>query len=99
MQENQERSGSPLACPRNLQENGEELQEPNISATTMTALLSTAVQTYDEWTLIHHRNGKGGTKQAPNGPKEQKNGPKEPKVGPKVGKVNQSKDRNRLTIN
>jgi hypothetical protein len=99
IQENQERSGSPLACPRNLHQNGEELQEPNISATMMTALLSTAVQTYDEWTLIHHRNGKGGTKQAPNGPKEQKNGPKEPKVGPKVGKVNQSKDRNRLTIN
>jgi hypothetical protein len=85
MQENQERSGSPLTCPRNLHENGEELQERNITATTMTALLSTAVQTYDEWTLIHHRNGKGGTKQAPNGPKEHKIGPKEPKVGPKVG--------------
>jgi hypothetical protein len=80
----------PKACPSTLHENGQELQETNISATTMTALLSMDVQTYDAWTLIQHRNGKGGTNQALNGPKEQKIRPKEPKVGPKVGKTKQS---------
>jgi hypothetical protein len=56
----------------------------------MTALLSTDVQTYEQWTLIATRNGKGGTKQAANGRKEQKNGPKEPKERPKVGTTKQS---------
>jgi hypothetical protein len=71
------------ACPGNLQESGKELQETMNSATTMTALLSTDVQTYTEWTLIPNRNGKGGTKHVSNRRKEQKNGPNEPKVGPK----------------
>jgi hypothetical protein len=52
----------------------------------MTALLSTELQTYDEWTYITKRNGKGGTKQAANGPKEHKVWPKEPKDEPKSAK-------------
>jgi hypothetical protein len=80
-----ERSGTPVVCPKSLHKSGTELQEETISAMQMTALLSTELQTYDEWTLIPQRNGKGGTKQAPNGPKEQKVGPKTPKVRPKVG--------------
>jgi hypothetical protein len=87
----QERWEMPKVCPSTLHDNGQELQETNLSATTMTALLSTDVQTYDAWTLIQHRNGKGGTNQALNGPKEQKVGPKKkPKVRPKVGKTKQS---------
>jgi hypothetical protein len=82
VQNRQERSGSPIAC---LHETGKELQEPNISEQQMTALLSMELQTYDAWTIIHKRNGKGGTEQASNGPKAQKVGPKEPKVWPKVG--------------
>jgi hypothetical protein len=56
----------------------------------MTALLSTAVQTYEQWTLVARMNGKGGTKQVCNGRKEQKNGPKEPKERPKGGETKQS---------
>jgi hypothetical protein len=82
----QERWEMPKVCPSTLHDNGQELQETNLSATTMTALLSTDVQTYDAWTLIQHRNGKGGTNQALNGPKE---GPKKsPKLGPKLAKQN-----------
>jgi hypothetical protein len=58
-------------------------EKNNISAKETTALLSMDVQTYEEWTLISKRNGKGGTKQAFQGPKE-------PKIGPKVGKTKQS---------
>jgi hypothetical protein len=81
----QERSEMPIACPKHLHEAGKELQGKLNSATTMTALLSADVQTYDAWTLVPKRNGKGGTKHAPNGPKVQKVGPKEPKERPKVG--------------
>jgi hypothetical protein len=89
-----ERSGTPVVCPESIHKGGTELQEETISAMKMTTLLSKEIQTYDEWTLTPQRNGKGGTKQAPNGPKEQKIGPKAPKVGPKVGKK-----RNDLTTN
>jgi hypothetical protein len=85
VQENQEQSGSEKACPANLHDTGKELQEHNISAQQMTALLSTELQTYEAWTIIHHRNGKGGTKQASNGSNEPKVGPKDPKVWPKGG--------------
>jgi hypothetical protein len=57
--------------------------ENNVSAKEMTAHLSMDVQTYEEWTLISKRNGKGGTKQAFKGPKQ-------PKAWPKVGKTKQS---------
>jgi hypothetical protein len=80
----------PKAGPGNLHESGKELQETTNSAKTMTALLSTDVQTYTEWTLVPQRNGKGGTKQVSNGPKEQKIGPKEPRVGPKESDQKQS---------
>jgi hypothetical protein len=82
-----ERSGTPKAGPPKLHEIGKELQKTNISATTMTKPLSTELQTYDAWTYITKRNGKGGTKQVSNGSKEHKVWPKEPKVGPKVCKT------------
>jgi hypothetical protein len=88
----QKRSETPKACPGNLHERGTELQERKNLATPMTALLSTDVQIYNEWTLIPQRNGKGGTKRVPNGPKEQKDGPKEPKVGPKESHPKQFKE-------
>jgi hypothetical protein len=91
-QANQERSETPKACPGNLHESGKELQETTNSAKTMTALLSTDVQTYTEWTFIPKRNGKGGTKQISNGLKEQKIRPKEPKVGPKESHQKQAKN-------
>jgi hypothetical protein len=82
-QESPERSGTPVVCPRNLHERGKELQEETISAKEMTALLSTGVQTYGDWTLVANRNGKGGTKQADNGPKA-------PNIRPKDGNKKQS---------
>jgi hypothetical protein len=86
----QKRSETPKACPPKLHKIGKELQETNISGTTMTTLLSTELQTYDEWNYITKRNGKGGTKQASNGPKEHKVWPKEPKVGPMVCKMKEA---------
>jgi hypothetical protein len=85
-----ERSGTPVVCPKSLHKSGTELQEETNLARKMTALLSTEIQIYEEWALIPQRNGKGGTKQAPNGPKEQKVGPKAPKVWPKVGEMKRS---------
>jgi hypothetical protein len=82
-QENPERSETRIVCPNPLHDDGKELQEKKNSAKGMTALLSHNVQTYDGWTLIANRNGKGGTNQAFPGPKE-------PKVRPKDGKREQS---------
>jgi hypothetical protein len=84
----QERWEMPQACPSNLHENGQELQETNISATTMTALVSTDVQTYDAWTLETAREEliKLATDQ-----KSRKSGPKSPKLGPKLATTKQSR--------
>jgi hypothetical protein len=64
-----ERSEIKEVCPPELHEGGKELQEGNISATSMTALLNAKVQTYTTWTLVPKRNGDGGTYKAANGPK------------------------------
>jgi hypothetical protein len=71
--------------PSKLHIVGKELQETNISATQMTALLSAELQTYDEWTYIDKRNGKGGTNKHPTSQKSTKIGPKSPTKSPKLG--------------
>jgi hypothetical protein len=79
-----ERSEIQEVCPPELHEGGKELQEGNISATSMTALFNAKVQTYTPWTLVPKRNSEGGTYKAAKGPKA-------PKVRPKVDETKQSK--------